>query len=138
MQGIVRTRAGWSVLFATLLCLGCGQTVFGEDKPAPVAAPAPKPEEAKPAPKKPKVEDDDTFKISADEQLSTRGWTDDTGSFQIQGRLVALLDGKVRILKDSGKTTTVPLDRLSIADQQYVDVVAARYGNGPIGQVAAR
>jgi hypothetical protein len=111
------------------------------EEPAAEAPPAEaKPAEKAPAEKKPapKVEEDDPFKISAEGQLAARSWTDDTGTFQIQGRLVALLDGKVRILKETGKTTTVSLERLSAADRTYVDEVAARHGNGIIGPVAAR
>ncbi len=84
------------------------------------------------------MEEDDPFKISADGQLAVRGWTDDSGTFNIQGRLIAVLEGKIQILKETGKTTTVPMSRLSEADRKYVDDVAARFGNGPIGQVASR
>ncbi len=49
-----------------------------------------------------------------------RHWQDDTGEFQIDARLVQILDGKVRLLKTTGKFTTVPLDRLSAADLDYV------------------
>lgn len=58
-----------------------------------------------------------------------RLWVDDTGSFKINGQLVVILDGKVRILKETGRTTTVPLSRLSNADQEYVAQVITRYGN---------
>ena len=59
---------------------------------------------------------------------------------QLEGRLVAILDGQVRLLKETGRTTTVPLDRLSAADREYVEEVVARHGNdlSTLGQVAAR
>ncbi len=49
-----------------------------------------------------------------------RLWTDDTGSFQVRARLVDLLEGKVRLLKDTGRYTTVSLQRLSANDLSYV------------------
>jgi hypothetical protein len=62
----------------------------------------------------------DPFQTSAALSAPLRQWTDDSGLFQIRGRLIAILDGKVRILKTTGRTTTVPLARLSAADRQYV------------------
>jgi hypothetical protein len=60
--------------------------------------------------------------------LPDRHWVDNTGDFQIRGRLILILDGKVRILKETGRTTTVPLSRLSPADREYVEQVISRYG----------
>ena len=57
-----------------------------------------------------------------------RLWTDSTGAYKIDGRLILILDGKVRILKQTGRTTTVPLTRLSTADREYVEEVISRYG----------
>jgi hypothetical protein len=50
-----------------------------------------------------------------------RLWTDNTGKFQVRARLVKVLDGKVQLLKETGRTTTVPLDRLSAADLAFVE-----------------
>jgi hypothetical protein len=58
-----------------------------------------------------------------------RQWVDDSGSFRVEGRLILILDGKVRLLKETGRTTTVPLTRLSNADQRYVEEVISRYGS---------
>lgn len=63
----------------------------------------------------------DPFKISAEAPRPIREWVDDTGLFHVRGRLIAIQGGKVRILKETGRTTTVPLSRLSMADRQYVD-----------------
>lgn len=63
----------------------------------------------------------DPFKISARSEQPVREWVDDTGLFRVRGQLVATFDGKVRILKETGRTTTVPLTRLSLADLQYVE-----------------
>jgi hypothetical protein len=94
--------------------------------PAPAAAPP-----AAPAASDPFA---DPFKISAESKLPLRLWTDDSGLFQVQGRLIAILDGKVRILKTTGRTTTVPLARLSRADRAYVEQVSAQ----PEGSLAAK
>lgn len=77
------------------------------------------------------------FQTSAAGAFPVREWSDDSGHFQVRGRLLAILDGKVRILKTTGRTTTVPLSRLSTADQEYVAGVA-RPAEQAVPQVAAR
>ncbi|QDU25241.1 hypothetical protein ETAA8_03040 [Anatilimnocola aggregata] len=67
-----------------------------------------------------------------------RSWTDNTGTFEVRGRLIAILDGHVRLLKDNGRTTTVPNRRLSTTDKKYVDEVINLHGRGLIGQFASR
>ena len=64
-------------------------------------------------------------KLSADQPVdSIRTWTDVTGKHQVRGRmkLILLAENKVRILKTTGKYTTVPLSKLSLADRQFVAV----------------
>ncbi len=58
--------------------------------------------------------------------MPVRHWSDNTGTYQIEGRLIAILDGHVRVLKSTGKTTTVPMRRLSDADRKYVEEVIIR------------
>jgi hypothetical protein len=77
------------------------------------------------------------FRTSAAGGFPVREWSDDSGLFQISGRLVAIVDGKVRILKTTGRTTTVPLSRLSVADRQYVAEVT-HTAESAATQVAAR
>jgi hypothetical protein len=70
-----------------------------------------------------------------------RSWTDDSGLFQVQARLLLILDAsRVRLLKTTGRTTTVPLARLSPADREYVEQVIAQYGSDLAGhaRVATR
>jgi hypothetical protein len=57
----------------------------------------------------------------------------------VRGRLIAILDDKVRILKETGRTTTVPMTRLSTADRQYVEThKTLTVGQGdPAGDLAA-
>jgi hypothetical protein len=64
-------------------------------------------------------------------------WVDNTGDYQVQGKLIAVLDGKVRLLKVTGRTTTVPFNRLSTTDQLYVKDLIAKYGS-KIGTLAAK
>lgn len=46
-----------------------------------------------------------------------RTWTDATGKFKIEAELVRVADGKVELKKTDGTTISVPLDKLSAADQ---------------------
>jgi len=62
-------------------------------------------------------------------RLPARLWTDDSGFFQVRGRLILILEGKVRLLKETGRTTTVPLARLSPADRAYIEQVIGHYGS---------
>lgn len=71
---------------------------------------------------------DDLFKSSAVLRENgglasdqNREWVDNTGRYQTRGRLVSFLDGHVRLLKDNGRTTTVPLTRLSQNDLEFVN-----------------
>ena len=54
-----------------------------------------------------------------------REWTDNTGTYRVQARVAVIFEDRVRLLKDTGKVTTVPLSRLSSRDRAYVLWVAA-------------
>jgi hypothetical protein len=95
-------------------------------------APKAAPEEA---PAAPAVEDDP---FSSNGQLPNRSWVDNTGRYTISGRLVKVLDGKVRLLKDNGKFSTVEMRRLSAGDRQYVEQLVAKFGNDLTTKIAAR
>jgi hypothetical protein len=101
--------------------------LFGDPKPA-----------AEPAKKEPAKAIDDPFGALQPKGQPMRNWTDNTGDFQITGRLVQIADGKVRILKDTGKYTTVPMRRLSNPDLDYVLQVAAQMRSGEGEKLAAR
>lgn len=66
----------------------------------------------------------------------TRLWVDNTGRFSCRGRLVRFLDGQVRLLKDNGRTTTVPLYRLSTNDLAFVHRQASAQQAEVFGQTA--
>ncbi|MCO8121812.1 SHD1 domain-containing protein [Stieleria sp. TO1_6] len=52
-----------------------------------------------------------------------RTWIDNTGKFQVQGRLIEITSEYVRLLKSNGRTCTVPAGRLCPADATYVDSI---------------
>ena len=84
---------------------------------------------------------DDLFGQAAPQQqpLGTRHWGDNTGLYAVDGRLVEILEGKVRIQKENGRTCTVEMRRLSEIDAQYVQQIAATFGSGLVGpQLATR
>ena len=51
---------------------------------------------------------------------SPRTWSDATGSFKVEATYLRSADGKVTLRRQDGREVTVPLDRLSAEDQQYV------------------
>ena len=55
---------------------------------------------------------------------SARKWTDNTGKYSIEAILVEAKDGRVRLKRQDGKIITVPISKLSKADQSYLDSIA--------------
>jgi len=53
-------------------------------------------------------------------EIPPRKWTDSTGQYSVRAEFVDVKDGTVRLKKENGKTLSVPLDKLSKADQDYV------------------
>jgi hypothetical protein len=49
-----------------------------------------------------------------------RVWTDATGSVQVEAEYINVKDGIVRLRKPDGKIATVPLNKLSLPDQEFV------------------
>jgi len=104
------------------------------------------PEAAAPAPAPAAAPSDDPFGAADDRAqdnraqsaLAVRDWTDNTGTFKTTGRLVNIGDDSIRILKANGRTTTVPMRRLSASDRELVELVAKTLGSGEVGQVASR
>ncbi|HUP80950.1 MAG TPA: SHD1 domain-containing protein, partial [Pirellula sp.] len=54
-----------------------------------------------------------------------RQWIDNSGAYQVKARLAVIYVDKVKLMKENGKFTTVPLSRLSDADFGYVSWVAS-------------
>jgi hypothetical protein len=91
---------------------------------------APPPKKAKP--------DIDPFSALPSRELPMRTWVDNTGNYQVEARLVVITAESVRLLKENGRTTTVPMSRLSDGDRDYVEQMVAQIGYGELGQFAAR
>ncbi|MEI8210858.1 MAG: SHD1 domain-containing protein [Planctomycetota bacterium] len=53
-----------------------------------------------------------------------RVWNDNTGTFSVTARVAIIFEDCVRLRKENGRTTTVPMRRLSEADRLYVQWVA--------------
>jgi hypothetical protein len=51
---------------------------------------------------------------------ASRRWSDRSGKFNIDAELVEVKDNAVLLRKSDGKTISVPIDRLSKADQEFV------------------
>ena len=58
--------------------------------------------------------------MASAQALAARTWTDRTGKYRIEAEFVDAKDGKVRLRKTDGKVITLPLEKLSSADRQYV------------------
>ena len=103
--------------------------------------PAPQPKAKPPIAAEPtKFPIADALVPGADGRLPVREWIDNSGQFRVKARLVLILQGKVRLLKETGRTTTVPMDRLSSSDREYVSDIVARFGTDltTLDQFAAR
>jgi hypothetical protein len=116
-------------IFATPVTPAAAPELKPAEKPATDEGKKEEKPAEKPAGEEKKKADEDIFSASpsvlreagglaSDE---TRLWVDNTGSFSCHGRLVRFLDGKVRIMKENGRTTTVPLARLSAVDLEFVN-----------------
>lgn len=97
-------------------------------------------EELPPAKKAPADDDaapaaEETATFVPDEPL--RRWTDSTGDHHAQGWLVEIRADEARILKVTGRHTTMALADLSGDDQAYVAEVAARLAAGRPAAAAA-
>ena len=96
-------------------------------------APAVEPKPVAPIAAEPAMKLHNTLLPDADGRLPVRDWTDNSGQFRVKARLISILDGKVRLLKETGRTTTVPVERLSTDDRAYVDQIIGRYGKDLAG-----
>ena len=54
---------------------------------------------------------------------SARTWTDSTGKFTVEAEFVDFKDGKVQLKKEDGKIVTIPVEKLSEADQAFAKSV---------------
>jgi hypothetical protein len=105
--------------------------LFGEPATTEPAEETPSESEETPAEEPPTpADEDDIFGTGTSSILREPGglasaadrlWVDNTGNYSCRGRLVNFFDGHVQLLKDNGRTTTVPLHRLSADDLNFVN-----------------
>ena len=57
---------------------------------------------------------------SEERKLARRQWVDNTGTFTTVGRMIEIRGQSIRLMKENGRTATVPVRRLSVADIKYV------------------
>jgi hypothetical protein len=65
-----------------------------------------------------------------------RSWSDNTGSYHVLARVSMIFEDRVRLVKENGRTTTVPMRRLSDADRQYVKWVMQSMAAQPSASAA--
>ncbi len=101
-----------------------------EKKEAPTTPSAPTQKES--APKKDNVDPLDKLfglgQFTPPEQFrgaEFQTWVDNTGTYSVKARLAVIYTDRVKLLKENGKYTTVPLNRLSDRDFAYVQWVAS-------------
>jgi hypothetical protein len=63
-----------------------------------------------------------TRTTSKPETEPVRLWTDSSGKFKINAKLLRVADGNVELQKDDGSVVKVPITRLSEADRRYVEL----------------
>jgi hypothetical protein len=105
---------------------------------------SPPAEEENPPAEEKSAEDDDLFGGAgailrmpgglASSQL--RRWVDNTGEYSCRGRMIRVLDGKVQLRKDNGRTTTVPFGRLCAVDLAFVQRQASAQRTEAASQTA--
>ena len=61
-----------------------------------------------------------SFKLKLPPPKSFRTWKDPTGTYEVVAELVALEDGKVKLLKLDESTAIVPVNRLSKTDREFL------------------
>lgn len=71
-----------------------------------------------------------------DDPQLVRNWIDNTGTFEVVGKLAVIFPDKIRLLKENGRYCTVPMRRLSDADRQMVERIANRLPAGDVKYVS--
>jgi hypothetical protein len=88
-------------------------------------APAPAPQAVAESAPRPAAEVEPQEPVASGD-TRRRLWTDKSGKFKILARLTSVGGGNVTLEKTDGATVTVPLDKLSDADQEYVQKLGLR------------
>ncbi len=115
---------------------GKGKTYEVAFKAEPVNPPATPPPPPPPAASEPKAPAADPSKIdppkepkeksppNADSCLGFRQWTSKNGKFKVRARLHGVGDGQAKLEKEDGKVISVPISKLSEADQRFIDAAS--------------
>ncbi len=61
----------------------------------------------------------------AQQPAASRTWSDASGTYTVEASMLGVNAGKVSLLRADGRRVDVPLDKLSPADQQYVQTMLA-------------
>ena len=67
----------------------------------------------------------------------TRNWTDITGKHQVEAEFIDSENGAVNLKRSDGKIISVPLDKLSFADQDHVKQLASGRSPGDSSNASA-
>lgn len=91
-------------------------------EPAPLEPAPPEPAAPEPAPPAlPPTPPLDTDPFSSNGAPGVRMWTDISGKYHCEARFVGLMDGSfVRLQRPDGQYVRILLEKLSLADQQFV------------------
>jgi len=102
---LVRDREAWEVDVVAI-----GNTIVYKRPETQV--PTPTKVTSKQKPKRPVV------KVKA--EVESRTWTDASGEYQIEAEFVNMTAGKVKLKKVDGTTVTLPIDKLSDEDREWI------------------
>lgn len=83
--------------------------------PEAFVQPSPRPESVEPK----------TIATHPEPLTSVRTWKDASGKFTIEAKLLLVANGKLVLSRTDGKLVTVPLDKMSQADQSFIENLAA-------------
>lgn len=70
-------------------------------------------------------------RTSPETERLPRVWADKTGQFKVEATLVEFKDGQVSLRRTDGTVVTLPLERLSKADQDYVTKTSGEGSHSP-------
>jgi WD40 repeat protein len=71
------------------------------------------------------------------DQGEFREWSDASGKFRVEAKLIQIADKRVTLERKDGRQVTVPIERLSGADQAYLLAKSAPAKSAPVARSAA-
>jgi len=67
-----------------------------------------------------------------------REWTDATGAYKLEAEYAGYINGQVRLRKESGEIVSVPITKLSEADQEFIKSKSRTVGRPTLNQTNDR